>query len=129
MEKPAKTKYPVHELLRRRWSPVAFSDRRVNLETIGSLLEAARWAPSSFNEQPWSFIVATKDDPTEYERLLAAFLLRLTDRLEELLPIVGRVEIPDASHAMHEENASAVNEAIVGFLGRHRDRPISPPSP
>ena len=58
-----------------------------------------------------------------------AFLLRLSDRLEELLPIVGRVEIPDASHAMHEENASAVNEAIVGFLGRHRDRPMSPPSP
>jgi pimeloyl-ACP methyl ester carboxylesterase len=49
-----------------------------------------------------------------------AFLLRLTDRLEELLPIVERVEIPDASHAMHEENAPAVNEAIVGFLGRHR---------
>jgi pimeloyl-ACP methyl ester carboxylesterase len=46
-------------------------------------------------------------------------LLRLTDRLEELLPIVERVEIPGASHAMHEENASAVNEAIVGFLGRH----------
>ncbi len=56
-----------------------------------------------------------------------AFLLRLTDRLEELLPIVERLEIPDASHAMHEENAAAVNEAIVGFLGRHRDRPIPPP--
>ena len=49
-----------------------------------------------------------------------AFLLRLSDRLEELLPIVERVEIPDASHAMHEENAPAVNEAIVRFLGRHR---------
>jgi pimeloyl-ACP methyl ester carboxylesterase len=48
-----------------------------------------------------------------------AFLLRLTDRLEELLPTVDRAEIPNASHAMHEENASAVNEAIVGFLGRH----------
>ena len=57
-----------------------------------------------------------------------AFLLRLTDRLEELLPIVGRVEIPDASHAMHEENASAVNEVIIDFLGRHRDLPPSPPS-
>ncbi len=44
-----------------------------------------------------------------------AFLLRLTDRLEELLPIVERIEIPDASHAMHEENPPAVNEA-VGFV-------------
>jgi pimeloyl-ACP methyl ester carboxylesterase len=47
-------------------------------------------------------------------------LLRLTDRLEELLPIVERVEIPDASHAMHEENAPATNQAIVEYIGRHR---------
>jgi pimeloyl-ACP methyl ester carboxylesterase len=44
----------------------------------------------------------------------------LTDRLEELLPNVERVAIPDASHLMHEENAPAVNKAIVGFLGQHR---------
>jgi pimeloyl-ACP methyl ester carboxylesterase len=49
-----------------------------------------------------------------------AFAHRLTDRLEELLPIVEHVEIPDASHAMHEENAPAVNEAIVGFLAQRR---------
>jgi pimeloyl-ACP methyl ester carboxylesterase len=54
-------------------------------------------------------------------------LLRLTDRLEELLPIVERVEIPDASHVMHEENAAAVNQAIARFIGRHRDRPETPP--
>jgi pimeloyl-ACP methyl ester carboxylesterase len=54
--------------------------------------------------------------------LSPAFLLRLTDRLEELLPIVERVEIPGASHGMHEENAPALNEAILGFLGRHRER-------
>jgi pimeloyl-ACP methyl ester carboxylesterase len=44
----------------------------------------------------------------------------LTDRLAELLPEVERVTIPDASHLMHEENAPAVNEAIIGFLGQHR---------
>ena len=47
-----------------------------------------------------------------------AFLLRLSDRLEELLPVVECVEIPNASHAMHEENSAAVNEAIIEFLGR-----------
>ncbi len=61
--------------------------------------------------------------------LSPALALRLTDRLEELLPTVERVEIPDASHLMHEENAPAVNDAIVGFLGRHHARPMSPPSP
>ena len=48
-----------------------------------------------------------------------AYPLRLTDRLAELLPNVERVEIAGASHLMHEENAGAVNEAILGFLARH----------
>jgi len=55
-----------------------------------------------------------------------ALLLGLTDRLEELLPNVERVAIADASHLMHEENASATNEAIVGFLGQHGDGPRRP---
>jgi nitroreductase len=74
MEKPAVTHYPIHELLRRRWSPRAFSDRRVEPDTLRSLLEAARWAPSSYNEQPWGFIVATKDDPVEFGRLLSCLV-------------------------------------------------------
>lgn len=70
MEKPARNDYPIHELLARRWSPRAFSDRPVPAESACSLLEAARWAPSCFNEQPWSFIVATKDDPEAFSKLL-----------------------------------------------------------
>lgn len=71
IEKPAEITYPIHDLLRRRWSPRAFSDRMIEPEKLRSLLEAARWAPSSFNEQPWSFIVATKENETEYNRLLS----------------------------------------------------------
>lgn len=47
-----------------------------------------------------------------------AFLHRLTDRLEELLPDVQRAVVPGASHIMHEDNAQAVNESVLGFLGR-----------
>jgi pimeloyl-ACP methyl ester carboxylesterase len=50
-----------------------------------------------------------------------AYPLRLTDRLQQLLPNTERVEIAAASHAMHEENAAAVNEAILGFLRRRSD--------
>jgi pimeloyl-ACP methyl ester carboxylesterase len=50
-----------------------------------------------------------------------ALFHRLTDRLEELLGSVERVAIPDASHGMNEQNAPAVNEAILAFLARHRD--------
>lgn len=70
MKKPAPTNHQIHDLLTHRWSPRAFSDRKVEKEKIVAMLEAARWAPSSFNEQPWSFIIATKDNPKDYERLL-----------------------------------------------------------
>jgi len=70
MEKLAPTDYPILELLKRRWSPRAFSDQMIEPEKLLSLFEAARWAPSSFNEQPWSFVLATKQKPEEYARLL-----------------------------------------------------------
>lgn len=66
----ADTQYPIDDLLRRRWSPLAFSEQRVEPEKLCSVLEAARWAASSYNEQPWSFIVATKDNQPEFDRLL-----------------------------------------------------------
>ena len=69
MEKPADVDHPIHDLLRRRWSPRAFSERMVETEKLQSLFEAARWAPSSNNEQPWHFIVGTKDDPSAHDRL------------------------------------------------------------
>ena len=74
MEKVAETRQPIHDLLRRRWSPYAFAERSVEPEKLLSLLEAARWAPSSFNEQPWAFIVATKDNSQEFERLLSCLV-------------------------------------------------------
>jgi pimeloyl-ACP methyl ester carboxylesterase len=51
-----------------------------------------------------------------------AYPLRLTDRLQQLLPNAERVEIAGASHLMHEENAAAANEAILGFLTRQAPR-------
>jgi len=62
-EKKASTDYPIHELLTQRWSLYAFDPRPVAEADLRSLFEAARWAPSSYNEQPWRYIVATKDDP------------------------------------------------------------------
>lgn len=70
MEKPAATSHPIHDLIRRRWSPLAFSDRMVEREKLQSLFEAARWAPSCYNEQPWRFIVCTKANAADHERLV-----------------------------------------------------------
>jgi len=74
MEKPADTQHPIEEVLRRRWSPRAFSDQMVEPEKLRRLFEAARWAPSSFNEQPWVFILATKQEPEEYAGLLSCLV-------------------------------------------------------
>jgi len=71
MDKPAPVDHPIEEILKRRWSPRAFSDRIVERDKLQRMFEAARWAASSFNEQPWSFIVATKEKPDEYAALLS----------------------------------------------------------
>ncbi len=87
MEKPAQTDHPIQEILKRRWSPRAFADRTVESEKLRSLFEAARWAPSSFNEQPWFFIVATKEKLEEHARLLSC-LVEKNQQWARLAPVL-----------------------------------------
>lgn len=63
--------HPVLDVIRRRWSPAIYSPRSVEPEKLLSVLEAARWAPSSYNEQPWSFLIARKEQPEEFARMLS----------------------------------------------------------
>lgn len=74
MAKTANTDHPVHALIAGRWSPYGFADRPVSDEDLRSILEAARWAASSYNEQPWSYVVATKGEPEEFQRLLSCLV-------------------------------------------------------
>ena len=71
MNKSAQTHYPILDLLKNRWSPRAFAARSVEREKLLSLFEAARWAPSGGNVQPWSFIVTDRSEPVSFERLLS----------------------------------------------------------
>lgn len=59
----------IHELITKRWSPRAFSQKPVEFDTLHLLFEAAKWAPSSRNGQPWRFIYASRD-MKEYTLLL-----------------------------------------------------------
>lgn len=68
--KMANTSFNIHPLIKGRWSPRAFSHRMPPQEEILRLLEAARWAPSSYNEQPWRFIVGSKDNAENYNKVL-----------------------------------------------------------
>jgi nitroreductase len=57
----------IHE----RWSPRSFAEREVSTETLGKVFEAARWAASSFNEQPWRFLVGRRGD-SAYQKIFAS---------------------------------------------------------
>ncbi len=74
LSRKAVTDHPVHELIAKRWSPYAFADRSVADRDLRSLFEAARWAPSSYNEQPWSYIVATTAQPEDYQKILSCLV-------------------------------------------------------
>ncbi len=69
MGKKADVQYVVHELIAARWSPRSFADRPVEDENLSSLFEAARWAASAFNEQPWSFVFAHRTDKEAFDRI------------------------------------------------------------
>jgi hypothetical protein len=55
------SKYKINPLILHRWSPRSMTGEELDEETIMSLFEAARWAPSSYNNQPWRFIYAKRN--------------------------------------------------------------------
>ncbi len=74
MLNPAPTEVPLSDLVRNRWSPRAFADKPIAPEILRSLFEAARWAPSSSNEQPWAYLCATKDDSANFAKMLSVLV-------------------------------------------------------
>jgi nitroreductase len=136
MEKPAETQHPIHDLIRRRWSPRAFAARPVEPEHLLSLLEAARWAPSSFNEQPWVFLVATHDNPEEFQRMLSCLVdanVVWAQRAPVLMLSVARRSFEHNSkpnrHAFHDVGLAAANlvtQATVLGLAVHQMAGILP---
>jgi nitroreductase len=68
--KIARPNHPVLPVIAERWSPYAYEPRPVEREKLLSCLEAARWAASSYNEQPWTYILAERTDEKEFARAL-----------------------------------------------------------
>jgi nitroreductase len=74
MQKSSEFESPVLEVIRKRRSRRAYNDRPVELEKIHSLFEAARWAPSSVNEQPWIYLYAIKEQGELWNKIFDALL-------------------------------------------------------
>ena len=60
--------YNIHPLIQKRWSPRSFSDQEIAPEQLNELFEAARWAASANNEQPWQYVYAFRGTPA-FEQL------------------------------------------------------------
>ncbi len=73
-DRTAKSDHPVHPHIAQRWSPYAFADRTVAPDDLRSLFEAARWAASSYNEQPWNYIVAVREQPEQFAKVLSCLV-------------------------------------------------------
>ena len=72
--KHASTDHPILDLISQRFSPYLFNPREVEREKLLSCLEAARWAASSYNEQPWSFIVAERTDQEAFASMIGCLM-------------------------------------------------------
>jgi nitroreductase len=118
LKKPAETSAPIHDLIRHRWSPRAFDARAVEPEKLRGLFEAARWASSSYNAQPWYFIVGTKDDPESYNRVLDSFV-EFNQGWAKQAPVVAlsvaKLKFDDGKpnrHAFHDVGQASANLTI-----------------
>lgn len=109
----------VHDLFRNRWSPRAFADRPVSNQDLKTVLEAGRWAASSYNEQPWRFIVARKSDGALYDKLLRV-LLPFNQAWAKAAPVLVITVAKQAFthngtpnlHAMHDAGAALAHMGL-----------------
>jgi len=110
--KEADTQNDIHPLIRKRWSARAFSDQVIDDATMQQLFEAASWAPSSMNDQPWKYMYAHKSDPTFqdfFECLLAGNKL-WNDNASVLILSLAQKQFSnnanDNRHAWHDVGAA-----------------------
>lgn len=117
--KQAQADYPIHELLRTRWSPRAFATKPVEAEKLQSILEAARWSASGGNMQPWAFFIARQDqEPANFAKMVSC-LSEGNAPWASLAPVLGiavasllrRPGVPNR-HAFHDVGMALQNLAI-----------------
>lgn len=109
--KAADTEYPIHELIVKRWSPRSFAGDPVDRELLRQLFDAARWAPSSYNEQPWRFIIATRETPGEFEKM-SSVLNEWNRKWASSAPVLGLTVVKE--HFTGNESPNRAAEYDLG---------------
>ncbi len=89
-----KPDYPIDDIFLKRWSPRSFSEQEVDEETLMSVLEASRWAPSASNKQPWRFIIArTEEDRKKFQSFIMDGNLAWCDKAPAYVLIISDTEV------------------------------------
>ncbi|NIJ15703.1 nitroreductase family protein [Sphingobium vermicomposti] len=117
----------LNPLFLHRWSPRAFDGSVMSAEDLRTIFDAARWAPSSFNYQPWRFLYATRDDAANWSRfvdLLMPFNALWAKEASVLVFIVsettmGAPDKPSHSHSFDTGAAWAGMALQAHLLGYH----------
>ncbi|BAO89761.1 nitroreductase family protein [Caballeronia cordobensis] len=113
--RPAPTDIAIHPLIAGRWSPRAYADRSVAHAQVIALLEAARWAPSAYNAQPWRFVVFEKtDDPDAFARAFS-FLVPFNQTWNANAQVLV-VVLADTLNSKGEPNPNASYDAGAAAL-------------
>lgn len=87
------TTYPIDSVYLNRWSPRSFLEKEIPEEVLFSLFEAARWAPSAFNHQPWRFILArTKEQRETFYPFISEFNRAWCEKAPVLALIISKTD-------------------------------------
>lgn len=129
-EKAAATPFELHDLIKERWSPIGFDrDRSIDKAALLSILEAARWAASSGNQQPWRFIVARRENRDEFQKILSVLKEGNQPWAQHaavlMIAVVKKHYRPDrlnrhASHDLGQASAQMVLQALDHGIYAHQ---------
>jgi nitroreductase len=137
------SEFPIDPMFLDRWSPRAFTGEPISEGDLLTMLDAAHWAPSSFNSQPWRFLYARRDTPnwTKFLHLLVAYNQIWAQNAAALVFIVsnsqmrlpgGVADVPSQSHSLDAGTASGffalqarkMGWYVHGMAGFNRDRAV-----
>ena len=125
-----KPDHPIDSMFLERWSPRAFTDEGISEADLLTMLEAARWAPSSYNSQPWRFLYARRGTPAwdgfldllvpfnrGWAKNAAALVILVSDPL--MLPPGAERHVPSHSHSLDAGAASGFLALQANRMGWH----------
>ncbi len=131
--------HPIDKLFLERWSPRAFTGEAIPEAELATIFEAARWAPSSYNSQPWRFLYARRDTPAwehflslliEFNRSWSKEAAALVILVSKQTMLVGGKEVPSYSHSFDAGaawqslalQATLLGWAVHGMVGFDKER-------